>query len=72
MAKLSSSDRKALPKSDFAGPDDSFPIPDKSHAIQALRERKFAPNPSAIVSKVHQKFPDVGKEATMRAVKGGK
>jgi hypothetical protein len=58
MAKLTAAQRKAAPK---AGPKGSFPIPDKSHAIQALREKKFAANPAGIVAKVHAKFPDVGK-----------
>ena len=36
MAKLSSSQRKALPKSDFAGPGRSFPVVDKTHARLAI------------------------------------
>lgn len=36
MAKLSAAQRKALPQSTFAGPDRSFPIPDKGHAKAAL------------------------------------
>lgn len=35
MAKLSGKARKALPKSEFAGPGRSYPIPDKSHAANA-------------------------------------
>ena len=36
MAKLSSKSRNALPKSEFAGPDRSYPSPeDKSHAGNA-------------------------------------
>ena len=62
MAKLSAAERNALPDSDFAGPDRSYPIEDKSHAQQALRMRGHA-SPSAqkkIVSKVKKKFPGVG------------
>ena len=59
MAKYTAAQRKAAPK---AGPKGSFPIGDKTHAVQALRERKFAANPSAIVAKVHAKFPNVGKK----------
>jgi hypothetical protein len=59
MAKLTKSQRAAAPK---AGPKGSFPIPDKTHAVQALRERKFAANPAVIVAKVKAKFPDVGKK----------
>jgi hypothetical protein len=35
MAKLSSKARKSLPKSSFAGPGRSYPVPDKSHAANA-------------------------------------
>lgn len=33
--KLSTSMRKSLPKSEFAGPARSYPVPDKSHAANA-------------------------------------
>lgn len=35
MAKLTSKARNALPTSAFAGPDRSYPIPDRSHAANA-------------------------------------
>jgi len=35
MAKLSVKARKKIPSSEFAGPDRSYPIPDKSHAANA-------------------------------------
>lgn len=35
MSKLSSAERNKLPKSEFAGPDRSFPINDRSHAGNA-------------------------------------
>lgn len=35
MATLTSKARNNLPKSDFAGPDRSYPIPDRSHAANA-------------------------------------
>lgn len=57
MAKLTASERKAAP---HAGPGDSFPIPDRKHAVQALRERKFAKDPSEIVRNVKKRFPGVG------------
>ncbi len=37
MATLSTKERKNLPAKDFAGPGRSFPIPDKSHAEDAIR-----------------------------------
>lgn len=36
MAKLTTKARKALPTSKFAGPDGSYPVPDASHAKNAL------------------------------------
>lgn len=35
MAKLTTAQRKALPKTAFAGPNRSYPVPDKSHAANA-------------------------------------
>lgn len=35
MAKLSSAARDKLPKGEFAGPDRSYPVPDKAHAANA-------------------------------------
>jgi hypothetical protein len=57
MAKLTAAEREASP---HAGPGDSFPIPNKRHAVQALRERKFAKDPAAIVRNVKKRFPTVG------------
>jgi hypothetical protein len=69
MAKLNTAARSKLAGSVFAGPNRSFPIPDKSHAEDALRERKFASNPSAIVAKVKAKFPGVGKSLLSKGTK---
>jgi len=33
--KLTAKKRKAMPKSEFAGPGRSYPIPDRSHAANA-------------------------------------
>lgn len=35
MAKLTAAQRKKLPKKDFAGPGESYPIPDRAHAANA-------------------------------------
>ena len=35
MAKLSASARKKIPASQFAGPNRSYPVPDRSHAANA-------------------------------------
>lgn len=42
--KLSTHARKAMPKSEFAGPDRSYPIPDKSHAANAKARASQAVN----------------------------
>lgn len=63
MAKLSAKSRKALPANDFAGPDRSFPIPDASHARNALaRVANKSPAVKAKVrSAVKRKFPGIGQ-----------
>lgn len=44
MAKLTTRARKALPKSSFAGPDRSYPVPDASHAKNAKARASQAVN----------------------------
>lgn len=64
MAKLSSKQRNKLPKSDFAGPDRSYPVNDKNHAKAALSRAsemeskgKLSPSTAAkIKSKAHKKL----------------
>lgn len=43
MARLTTKARKALPSSDFAGPNRSYPVEDKAHARNAkARAAQFA------------------------------
>ena len=43
MAKLTTKARKALPASDFAGPNRSYPVNDRAHAANAkARAAQFA------------------------------
>lgn len=50
MAKLSDRERGALPPSAFVYPDTrEFPIPDRSHAYDALRMASHAPDGGAKV-----------------------
>lgn len=35
MAKLTSKERKRIPSKDFAGPHRSYPVEDRSHAVNA-------------------------------------
>lgn len=44
MAKLSTRQRKSLSASKFAGPDRSYPVPDKSHAANAKARATQAVN----------------------------
>ena len=63
MAKLTSAKRDSLSNKTFAGPDRSYPIPDRSHAINAkARASQFA-SPALkarIDAKVAKKFPGLG------------
>lgn len=63
MAKLSASDRRALPQSDYALPGKHYPIEDENHARAALSmEHNATPAQQAEISaKVHSKYPDIGK-----------
>lgn len=65
MAKLTSKARNALPGSVFAGPDRSYPIPDASHARNALARASQHAGPdlkAKIRAKVKAKFPDIHVE----------
>lgn len=68
MAKLTSKQRKALPKSAFAEPvKRAYPIQDASHARNALaRVSQFGtPAEKAKVrSAVHERYPDMGQKKT--------
>lgn len=61
-----------MPKSDFALPgkgegpkgagSGSYPIPDRSHAANALARSSGKPVAAAVRAKVHAKYPDMGKK----------
>lgn len=64
MAKLTGKARSMIPTKDFAGPERSYPIEDRSHAVNALaRVSQFgSPELKARVrSQVHSKYPDLKK-----------
>lgn len=66
MGKLTSKERRHLPKGDFAGPDRSYPIPDASHARNALARASQNASPfvkAKIDAKVHREYPSIGKPA---------
>lgn len=62
MSALTAARRNVLPAKTFAGPDRSYPIPDASHARNALArasQHASAPLKAAIRAKVHAKFPGI-------------
>jgi len=74
MAKLTAKDRSKLPSSSFALPGQgegkggkgsgSYPIPDKSHARNALSrvsQHGSSSEKAAVRAKVHRKYPGMGK-----------
>ena len=72
MAKLNAAKRQSLPKKGFALPgkgegkkgagSGSYPIPDASHARNALARSSGKSVASAVAAKVHAKFPNIGKK----------
>lgn len=72
MAKLTMKARKALPSSSFArlgkgeGPSGkgsgSYPIPDRSHAANALARSSGKPEAAAVRRKVKAKYPGMGEK----------
>ena len=61
MAKLTTAKRNALPDSAFAGPNRTFPINDRTHAIKAEQLGRPGPELRAkIDAKVARKFPGLG------------
>jgi hypothetical protein len=72
VAKLSSSARKALPKSQFAGPGRSYPIPDASHAANA-KARAAQAVKAGRMSKAQEQRIDAKANAVLgKSKKGGK
>ena len=64
MSKLTAKRRNSLSTKEFAGPDRSYPIPDASHARNALsRVSQFGTSElkAKVREKVHKKFPDIGR-----------
>jgi hypothetical protein len=62
MAKLTAAKRNKLSAPTFAGPDRSYPIPDASHARNALArasQHASATLKAKIRAKVHRKFPGI-------------
>jgi hypothetical protein len=56
MAKLTAKTRGALPKTQFAGPGRSYPVPDKSHAANAKARATQAVNAGRMSSSERAKI----------------
>lgn len=68
MSKLNAARRNALPSKDFAGPKRSYPIPDKSHARNALSRVSENGSPALkakVKADVKRKFPSIGEAKKM-------
>jgi hypothetical protein len=66
MAKLTTRTRKVVPNSSFVFPDKrSYPIPDASHARNALARVAQHGTPyqkKKVSAAVHRRFPKIGKD----------
>jgi hypothetical protein len=73
MAKLTAAQRKKIPKSDFAvkgkagtpagkAASGSYPIPDRSHARNALARSSGKPVAGQVRAAVARKYPDMVKK----------
>lgn len=56
MAKLSSAQRRHLPRSDFAGPNRSYPVNDTRHARAALSRASAAVKRGRLTRAQYQKI----------------
>jgi len=77
MAVLTTEQRKKLPKSAFAGPFESYPVPDKAHARNALARAKQQLNRGHISKATYDKIVAkarqvLGKEMDAEDEKKGK
>ncbi len=68
MAKLTTKQRKALPASKFAGPNKSYPVPDKSHAANA-KARAAQQVKKGNLSKVAEKKIDAKANRVLKGKK---
>ncbi len=71
MARLTTAQRKALPKSDFAVPSKapgsgSFPIPDRQHVgvARSYAARKSPAVQAAVERKIAQRYPGMMRRST--------
>lgn len=66
MARLTAAHRRALPRSEFAGPSRSYPINDANHARNALARVSQYGSPAVkaeVRAKVHREYPGIGQQS---------
>ena len=68
MAKLTAAARRAVPKSRFGVPgkapkSGSYPMPDRSHAVNAMARASGKPVEAQVRAKAHRLYPQLGKPA---------
>lgn len=62
MGTLDAKQRNALPSSDFAGPNRTYPIEDRAHALNALarvHQQNNAKLTAEVDAAVYKKYPDL-------------
>lgn len=67
MAHLTARQRRSLPRSDYAIPErapgpGSYPIPDESHARDALARSAGKPEHGRVVAAAKRRYPDMEVE----------
>lgn len=70
MAKLTTKERKKLPSKDFAVKGRKYPVPDASHARNALArvaQHGSSAEKAEVRAKVAKKFPGIGDDDKHRA-----
>jgi hypothetical protein len=71
MAKLTAKTRNSLPKSEFAGPDRSYPINDKAHAKNAKSRASEMEN-KGVLSKSGEARIDAKANKVLKGKSGSK
>lgn len=59
MSKLTARARARIKPSNFAGPNQSYPIEDRSHAVNALARASGKSVQSEVDAKVYAKYPSL-------------
>lgn len=70
MATLTTKQRQALKKSQFAGPGKSYPVPDKAHAINAKARAAQAVNDGRMPESTAKKIDAKANKVINRGKKG--